>query len=174
MPFVGIIPNALNILIKLWRPKVQIKPDIAMILYGLVTFRTFNNVLITIDNGKNYDGKVYKISSKANASTRTFNVEILIDNDSEILKGGMTAEAIIKTNLEKAFGISPAHLIVNDNGELFVKTVNNNKVKMQKVVIVKSIQDKVFISGLSDGSILLTTGQAFVAENDIINYKLES
>ena len=133
-----------------------------------------NTVLITLDNGEKYEGVVNKISSIANQSTRTFDVEILIDNKSGFLKGGMTAEAVINTNIAKAFAISPAHLIVSDNGDLFVKIVKDSKVFMQKVALIKSIKDKVYISGLEDNSILLTVGQGFVSENEVVNYKLES
>ena len=133
-----------------------------------------NTVSITLDNGEKHGGVVNKISSIANQSTRTFDVEILIDNKSGLLKGGMTGEAVISTNIAKAFAISPAHLIVSDNGDLFVKIVKDDKVFMQRVSLIKSIEDKVYISGLEDNSILLTVGQGFVSENEIVNYKLES
>ena len=45
----GIIPKALKIFIKLCKPNEHISPEIAIILYGLSTFRTFNRVFITID-----------------------------------------------------------------------------------------------------------------------------
>ena len=72
MPFVGIIPNALKILIKLWRPKEQIKPDIAIILYGLVTFKTFNNVLITIER---IIINIIKQKNNPNSSPATANIK---------------------------------------------------------------------------------------------------
>ena len=49
IPFVGIKPNELNILIKHCSSNEQIKPIIAIILYGSSSFRTFNKVLIIID-----------------------------------------------------------------------------------------------------------------------------
>ena len=85
----------------------------------------------------------------------------------------MTAEVSIITNSEKAFGISPAHLIVDGEGKLFVKTVESDLTKTVQVKIVKSVQNEVFISGLNDGDILLTEGQAFVSEGDKVNYQLE-
>ena len=128
---------------------------------------------IKVADGGEYTGIVSKISSIANEATRTFNVEISIENSKFKIKAGMTAEANIITDTVYAFGLSPAHLIVNSDGALFVKIVKNNKVKTQFVKIIKSVEDKVFISGLMDGTILLTNGQAFVEEDDLVKYTLE-
>ena len=139
--------------------------DVGKILLG-------NKALIKIADGNSYTGKVFKVSSRANPSTRTFDVEISIPNLEGKIKAGMTAEVSIITNSEKAFGISPAHLIVDGEGKLFVKTVESDITKTVQVKIVKSVQNEVFISGLNDGDILLTEGQAFVSEGDKVNYQL--
>ena len=124
-------------------------------------------------NNNIFNGKVSKISSNANSSTRTFDVEIITKNIDFLIKGGMTAEIEIITDEIEAFQISPAHLSVNNDGTLNAKVVENGKVQFKKVSIIKSDEDVVNILGLNDNDIILTKGQAFVQQGDNIQYKLE-
>ena len=124
-------------------------------------------------NNNIFTGKVTKIASNANSSTRTFDVEIISKNLNFLIKGGMTAEIEIITDEIEAFQISPAHLSVNNDGTLNAKVVENGKVQFKKVSIIKSDEDVVNILGLNDNDIILTKGQAFVQQGDNVQYKLE-
>ena len=124
-------------------------------------------------NNNIFNGKVSKISSNANSSTRTFDVEIITKNIDFLIKGGMTAEIEIITDEIEAFQISPAHLSVNNDGTLNAKVVENGKVQFKKVSIIKSDEDVVNVLGLNDNDIILTNGQAFVQQGDNVQYKLE-
>ena len=124
-------------------------------------------------NNNIFNGKVSKISSNANSSTRTFDVEIITKNIDFLIKGGMTAEIEIITDEIEAFQISPAHLSVNNDGTLNAKVVENGKVQFKKVSIIKSDEDVVNVLGLNDNDIILTKGQAFVQQGDNVQYKLE-
>ena len=55
-------------------------------------------------------GIVNKIAAAANEATRTFNVEIKLDNTDALLRAGMSAEAGIIVDIVEALKISPAHL----------------------------------------------------------------
>ena len=131
-----------------------------------------DNVKINFNNNI-FNGKVSKISSNANSSTRTFDVEIITKNIDFLIKGGMTAEIEIITDEIEAFQISPAHLSVNNDGTLNAKVVENGKVQFKKVSIIKSDEDVVNVLGLNDNDIILTKGQAFVQQGDNVQYKLE-
>ena len=124
-------------------------------------------------NNNIFNGKVTKIASNANSSTRTFDVEIISKNLNFLIKGGMTAEIEIFTDEIEAFQISPAHLSVNNDGTLNAKVVKNGKVKFKKVSIIKSDENIVNIVGLNNNDIILTKGQAFVQQGDNVQYKLE-
>jgi hypothetical protein len=69
---VGIIPKALKIFIKLCKPNEHISPEIAIILYGLSTFKTFNRVFITIDK---IIIKIIKQKIKPNSSPATAKIK---------------------------------------------------------------------------------------------------
>lgn len=118
-------------------------------------------------------GKVGKISATANKATRTFNVKIRLDNSLGKLRAGMTAEAEIIIGQVKAVKVSPAHLNVRDDGQLTVKVVNpQNRVKIIPVNLVRTAGNFAYISGIKDGSILLTAGQAFLSGDDLVKYSL--
>jgi multidrug efflux system membrane fusion protein len=118
-------------------------------------------------------GKVGKISAKANNATRTFNVKINLDNTDGKLRAGMTAEAEIIIGEVKAVKISPAHLNVQDDGQLTVKVVNKqNRVTILPVDLVRTAGNFAFISGIEDNKLLLTAGQAFLSRGELVKYSL--
>ena len=102
------------------------------------------------------------------------NAIIEIDNKERSLRSGMSSEVLIVIDNAEAFLVSPAHLAINDDGSLKVKTVDNdNRVKVVDVNLVRASGNMAFVSGLKDGDIMLTTGQAFVSEGEEVNIELE-
>jgi multidrug efflux system membrane fusion protein len=132
-----------------------------------------DNVIITVTGIGNRKGTVKRISSSASEATRTFSVEIEINNGDNSLKAGMSAEVGILVEKVKAFSISPAHLVIGEDGSLMVKTVKDNIVKEKVVSLVRTSGDFALISGLNDEELVLTTGQAFVNLGDKIEYKVD-
>ncbi len=118
-------------------------------------------------------GRVGKIAAKANQATRTFDVEIELDNIDGKLLAGMTAEAEVIIGEVQAFKISPAHLNVKDDGQLTVKIVNpQNRVQIIPVELVRTAGNFAYISGLANDSLLLTAGQAFLSNGELVKYSL--
>ena len=132
-----------------------------------------DDVTIQLKN-KRLSGKVNKIASNANPSTRTFDVEIITQNPNFFIKGGMTAEIEIITDEVQAYQVSPAHLSVNNDGKLYAKIVKDNKVNLRIVSIIESDEGVVNIEGLENNDIILTKGQAFVEQGDFVKYKIEN
>ena len=119
-------------------------------------------------------GIVSKIASTANSATRTFTVEVSLDNQDGKLRAGMSAEASITIGTVDAFKISPAHLNVDANGQLTAKIVDDEARVMTKAVsLVRTSGNSAYISGLADGTILLAAGQAFLTEGERVRYQLQ-
>ena len=55
-----------------------------------------------------------------------------------------------------------------------IKIVKNDEVTYKNVTIVNSGENLVNVTGLNDGDIVLTNGQAFVSLNDKIQYNIEN
>ena len=132
-----------------------------------------DQVEINFNKEQYYSGKVYKIGAIANESTRTFNIEVRIQNSDATLRAGMSAEAQIQIAQVDAFKISPAHLNTDNNGNLYVKAIGlDNKVEERAINIVKTRDNFAYISGLTNKTIVLTAGQAFLQSGDTPNYQI--
>ncbi len=129
-------------------------------------------VTVDIAGAGKHQGQVTKIASQTSAATRTFDVEITVPNDDGMLRAGVTVEAAIDIGSVNAFAISPAHLSVAGDGSLTAKVSDGDTVRIIPVEMVRSGVERVYVSGLEDGMILLTVGQAFVDAGDTVNYAL--
>ncbi|MDT2034384.1 MAG: HlyD family efflux transporter periplasmic adaptor subunit, partial [Planktomarina sp.] len=132
-----------------------------------------DSVDLEIDGAGNRQGRVSKIATSANEATRTFNVEILLDNNDMTLRAGMSAGVRVTIDQVPAFKISPAHLNVDEAGLLSVKTVlSNGIVEIMPVMIAQTVGNAAYVSGLPNGTVILGMGQAFVSEGTKITYKI--
>ena len=118
-------------------------------------------------------GTVSKIASISTSTTRTFDVEISVPNADRSLRAGMTVEADIDVGYQPAFGMSPAHLSVAADGSLTAKIDVDGFAKVVPVELVRSGVEQVFVSGLANGDMLLTFGQAFVEDGDPVRVLAE-
>lgn len=131
-----------------------------------------DEVVINVTGVGNKRGMVKRVASSASEATRTFIVEIEINNEDRSLKAGMSAEVGILVEKVQAFSISPAHLVIGEDGSLKVKTVREDKVYEKDVLLVRTSGDFALVSGLQNDEIVLTTGQAFVSPGEKIEYKI--
>ncbi|MCG8433890.1 MAG: efflux RND transporter periplasmic adaptor subunit [Gammaproteobacteria bacterium] len=121
-------------------------------------------VLITGEAAK---GRIRYISPVADQATRTFSIELEIDNRDHQLPAGVTAELKLNAGEVYAHKISPAILTLDDNGEVGIKTVDgDNRVQFHKIEIVRSTADGVWISGVPENVSIITVGQGFVKPGD--------
>ncbi len=132
------------------------------------------NIGTVLMSGLKRQGKVTKIAAQSDAATRTFAVTIDMPNDDRALRAGMSVEAAINTGVVEAFGVSPAHLSVTENGQLTAKVSRDDIVHLVPVKVVRTDSELVYVSGLADDTILLTLGQAFVSDGDTVTYSLAS
>jgi len=123
-------------------------------------------------SGRMISGKVTFIASSADKNTRTFRVEISVDNKDRTIRDGVSAEIYIKGKDEPAHQISPAILSLNDLGKLGIRTVDNqNKVIFQQIKILEDTNNGMWISGLGEEVRIITLGQEYVFQGQIVNVK---
>jgi multidrug efflux system membrane fusion protein len=114
--------------------------------------------------GQTVSGKVYFVAAKADDTTRTFRIEVELPNPDGTLKDGVSADIHIPTRAVQAMKISPGILVLNDNGVVGVRTVEDGIVHFKPINIVSDGPDGMWVSGLSDGTTVITVGQEFVSE----------
>lgn len=108
------------------------------------------------------EGQITFIAQSADPKTRTFLVEIVLDNHDDQLADGLTCEVSLNLGTQMAHLISPGYFILNDDGVLGIKTVENQKVIFHPVTIVNSDKDGVWVKGLPEKIEIITLGSEFV------------
>ena len=127
------------------------------------------NAEVAFITGENRTGTVNFIGRNADSQTRTFRVEITVDNPQSEMPAGLSSRVKIPTGTARGHFISPAILSLGAKGELGVKTVNDkNEVVFNTVNIVRAQTDGVWITGLGNTAQIITVGQGFVSPGDIV------
>ncbi|MCG8493686.1 MAG: efflux RND transporter periplasmic adaptor subunit [Sneathiellales bacterium] len=122
--------------------------------------------------GEEVSGTIRFIGKTSDAATRTFRVELLVNNDNNDLRAGVTAEIKFQTEKVLAHFISPAVLTLNDEGVLGVRAVDSDDmVVFYPVNVLSDTAEGTWITGLPDESLLITVGQEFVSEGEKVAYE---
>lgn len=120
--------------------------------------------------GEVVEGTLRYVAPVADEATRTFRVELEVDNAAGEYRGGMTAELMIPAETVYAHKISPSLLTLDDEGNLGVKTVNElDEVEFHPADIAMSSSDGVWIAGLPHNAQIITVGQGFVNEGSVVD-----
>ena len=123
-------------------------------------------------SGRYVSGEVTFIASSADKNTRTFRVEISVDNKDRTIRDGVSAEIYIKGKEEAAHKISPAILSLNDQGKLGVRTVTaDNRVEFKEINILEDTNSGMWVSGLGEEARIITLGQEYVFQGQTVNIK---
>lgn len=113
--------------------------------------------------GQTVQGRIRYLAPVADEATRTFLVEVEIDNADGRLPAGVTAEMRIPGGEMLAHKVSPSLLTLSADGSVGIKTVNQyNQVEFYPVEIAQSEQDGVWVSGLPESAGIITVGQGYV------------
>ena len=119
--------------------------------------------------GEIVTGVIRYMAPVADEATRTFNVELAIDNAAGAYRAGMTAKLMIPGETVSAQRVSPSLLTLDDEGNLGVKTLNDaGVVEFHPADVVMSSSDGIWIAGLPHLTTLITVGQGFVNEGALV------
>ena len=119
--------------------------------------------------GQDFAGAIRYVAQRADEATRTFRVDAWLENPDHVLRDGQTMEVLFQAGREKAHKVSAAVLTLNDAGEIGVKYVDGtNHVRFSKVRIIAHTPDGIWLGGLPDRVTLITVGQEFVSEGQLV------
>lgn len=146
-----------------------------IVVSGSVTERDVGKVAVgqparaRFPDGSERDGTVRYVSRTADEETRTFRVEVAVPNPDLTVSGGVTTELTLLTESVMAHRITPAILTLDELGRIGVKTVDDDdRVHFAPVRIVADTPDGVWITGIPDNARVITVGQEFVREGQIV------
>ena len=121
------------------------------------------DVTASLINGEAITGALSFISATADENTRSYRIEVLVDNNDHRRLVGMTASLDIPVKEVEGHLVSASSISLDNQGRLQVKAVNeDNEVVAYPVTIVRTDSDKVWLSGLPAHVSLITLGQDFV------------
>ena len=151
---------------------IQLDPIIFVAEVPEISFakvKVGQNVDINLVTGQKVSGILSFVSKSASPATKTFRVEVEIQNKDGLIKDGLTADLIIKTDKVKAHKISPSILILDDDGKLGVRITNTeNIVEFYEIEIVQDSPEGLRATGIPEGSNIIIQGQGFVEEGQLV------
>ncbi len=117
---------------------------------------------VRIDD-ESYVGQLVFISTSANSRTRSFAVEVIVENPDESIRDGVPATLRLLQNSEEAHFISSAWLTLNSDGTIGVRVVDEEDVVVfLPVDIIQDTDKGVWISELPSKINIITVGQETV------------
>jgi len=125
--------------------------------------------------GESVRGRIRYVAPVADEATRTFAVELEVDNTDGQLRAGGTAELRIPAELVSAHRISPSLLTLDDAGNVGIKIVNDHgRVEFVLADIALSSNGGVWLAGLPVTTTIITVGQGYVANGALVDAIPES
>jgi multidrug efflux system membrane fusion protein len=118
-----------------------------------------------LTTGQEVNGFVTFVSRSADSTTRTFEVEILVDNADLAIRDGQTAEISISAPGAGAHLLPQSSLTLNNAGQLGVRTIgDDNVVKFLPATVIQDSPDGVWLGDLPERIGVIVMGQDFVTD----------
>ena len=111
--------------------------------------------------GNTFTGKINKIYPTVDPATRTFTVEVVINNNNNALRPGMFARATVNFGVNNNVVIPDVAVVKQQgSGERFVYVLNaDGTVTYQKVVLGRRMgAEYEVLEGIADGARIVTGG----------------
>ena len=125
-------------------------------------------------SGREVQGQVIFLSRSADLQTRTFRVEIEVDNADLAIRDGQTADILISTDGIPAHLLPSSALTLNDAGALGVRVVTEEtEALFMPVTMLRDTARGVLLTGLPDQVDVITVGQEFVTDGVAVEVTYE-
>lgn len=147
-----------------------------MLLVGRVSEQTVIGLQLgqsasgVMSNGKTVSGPVTFIGQTSDPATRTYPIEIQLDNAELTIRSGITTAIEIPVDSVMAQKVSPALFALDDEGAIGIRTINgDNTVEFHNVEIVADAPDGVWVTGLPNRAAIITVGQELVSPGERVD-----
>ena len=116
-------------------------------------------------DGTEIEGIVGFVAATADPDTRTYRFELEAPNPDFAIRAGITSRIVVETNAEEAHFLSASALTLTDDGNVGVKTVDeNDEVVFYPVSILQDTPGGVWVGGLPNKISVIVVGHEFVIE----------
>ena len=126
-------------------------------------------------NGDEAQARIRFISRQGDNATRTFNMELALENPGMTLPAGLSIETDLLMEEVEAIKVSPALIALDENGAPGIKWVApDNVVHFTPADIVKTESNSLWLTGLPRSARVITRGQGFVRAGDQVTVSSET
>lgn len=126
---------------------------------------------VRLVNGIETSGEITYLSRVADPETRTYEVEVTIDNPDGRIRDGMSAEISVMLEPLRAHRLPQAALTLDDDGRLGVRLAIDGRAVFNPVTILSDSTDGVWVTGLPPVARVIVVGQEFVRDGRAIEVR---
>ncbi|HKI75518.1 MAG TPA: efflux RND transporter periplasmic adaptor subunit [Pseudomonadales bacterium] len=155
---------------------MEVKP---MLVVGQVAEKSVSQiqlgdvVQVKLITGTQMEGKVTFIARAPDTTTRTYPIEVTVSDPDDSVRAGLTAQMKVPVGRELAHLISPASLVLSDEGVVGVRIVDENDVvHFVPVTVLSEGTRGVWVNGLPEHIRLITVGQEDVFDGQKVKLDL--
>ena len=124
---------------------------------------------VTLSDGSQFTGTLSYVASESNPSTKTFRVEVDVENPDSLLRAGLPAEIRLPLAPVLAHRVTSSILSLAETGEVGVKSVSSeDKIQFLPARILEDGPDGTWLGGLPEEFTLVVTGQDFVDVGQLV------
>ena len=128
----------------------------------------------TLPWGAEFDAEISFIGKRSDPNTRTFRVEAGLPNPDYAVRAGLTTDLQLNLGEQVAHRVTAALLVLDDDGELGIRTVDSrNRVAFHRVQVIHEDDDGIWVTGLPQQASIITVGHEFVAPGELVEVELE-
>ena len=151
-----------------------------LLVVGYISENQINRIAIgatgqaKLSTGEVAQGKVRYIAESHNLTTSTFRVELEVANKDLQLRDGMTAELTINAGEVVASRVPQSVLTLAGDGRLGVRVLQNNRVVIRPIQIIKDDQDGAVVTGLGASEMVIVRGGEFTRDGREVDFEMLS
>ena len=141
-----------------------------ILLVGFAPERTVDAIALgsaataRLVSGRRVEGTVRFVARTAEPETRTFRVDVALENPDLAIRDGISAEIEIRLDGAMAHRLPQSALTLDNSGALGIRIVENGRVGFVPVAIIEDTAGGVWVTGLPDEAEVIVIGQEFVSE----------
>ncbi|MBI1196592.1 MAG: efflux RND transporter periplasmic adaptor subunit [Phenylobacterium sp.] len=120
-------------------------------------------------SGGTLRGRVRYIAHDADPATRTYHLEVAVENPKLDIRSGLSADLRIGAGSGPAHLVPVSSLVLDSAGRQGVRYVQaDNRVAFAPVTVIEETPQGVWVRGLSGSVNVITVGQSFVSEGQAV------